>query len=43
MIPVRIIVENGEKLPISSGGKPIAIRLESGSEFLDNSYHWKLF
>jgi hypothetical protein len=28
-IPVRIAVENGGKLPISAGGKLIAIRLES--------------
>ena len=33
MIPVRVIVENGEKLPISAGGKLIAIRLESGASF----------
>ncbi len=33
MVPVRIIVENGEKLPISAGGRLIAVRLESGASF----------
>ena len=32
-IPVRIVVENGGKLPISAGGKLIAIRLESAVSY----------